>query len=117
MCFGVWCMFIYLLIPPSLFIARVSTSHPSTYLLCISGEVPWIYDMIKAHEPTAQASGARILHCCGFDSEPSDLGAHFMYNELKKRGLTPKSIRMVVGPSQGGVRSVSTSVCPFACIA
>ena len=59
--------------------------------------------MIKANEPTAQASGARILHCCGFDSEPSDLGAHFMYNELKKRGLTPKSIRMVVGPSQGGV--------------
>ena len=86
----------------------------------MSGEVPWIYDMIKAHEPTAQASGARILHCCGFDSEPSDLGAHFMYGELKKRGLTPKSIRMVVGPSQGGVRSVSPSVHPsvrpFACL-
>lgn len=83
----------------------------------MSGEVPWIYDMIKAHEPTAQASGARILHCCGFDSEPSDLGAHFMYGELKKRGLTPKSIRMVVGPSQGGVRSVRPSVCmhTFAC--
>jgi short subunit dehydrogenase-like uncharacterized protein len=76
------------------------------YIYIYPGEVPWIKDMIKANEAAAQASGARILHCCGFDSEPSDLGAHLMYAELKKRGLTPTSIRMVVGPSQGGVRCV-----------
>ncbi len=62
--------------------------------------------MIAANETAAQASGARILHCCGFDSQPSDLGTHLMYAELKKRGLAPTSIRMVVGPSQGGVRYV-----------
>lgn len=68
--------------------------------------MPWIYDMIAANEAAAKASGARIVHCCGFDSQPSDLGAHLMYSELKKRGLTPKEVRMVVGPSQGGVRWV-----------
>jgi short subunit dehydrogenase-like uncharacterized protein len=30
--------------------------------------------MIAEHDETARASGARIVHCCGFDSIPSDLG-------------------------------------------
>jgi short subunit dehydrogenase-like uncharacterized protein len=65
--------------------------------------VPWIAKMIASHENTAQASGARILHCCGFDSEPSDLGAHVLYNAMQKRGLTPTEIKFVLGSSQGGV--------------
>jgi len=68
-----------------------------------SPQVPWIAKMIASHEITAQASGARILHCCGFDSEPSDLGAHVLYNAMQKRGLTPTEIKFVLGSSQGGV--------------
>ena len=40
----------------------------------LTGEVQWIRRMLDAHEPTAKANGARIVHCCGFDSIPSDLG-------------------------------------------
>ncbi len=44
----------------------------------LSGEPLWIADMIAAHEQRARASGARIVHCCGFDSLPSDLGVQFL---------------------------------------
>jgi short subunit dehydrogenase-like uncharacterized protein len=30
--------------------------------------------MIERYEPAAQKSGARIVHSCGFDSIPSDMG-------------------------------------------
>ena len=44
----------------------------------LTGEVQWIARMIEAHEDTAKKSGARIVHCCGFDSIPSDLGVLFL---------------------------------------
>jgi len=40
----------------------------------LTGELPWIRRMIDAHHKVAVDSGARILHCCGFDSIPFDLG-------------------------------------------
>lgn len=40
----------------------------------LTGEVPWMRRMIDAHAAAAQASGARIVHTCGFDSIPSDMG-------------------------------------------
>ena len=36
----------------------------------LTGEVQWISRMITEHEATAKQSGARIVHCCGFDSVP-----------------------------------------------
>ena len=47
----------------------------------ITGEVQWVGRMIKKYETTAQASGARIVHCCGFDSIPSDLGVLHLQTE------------------------------------
>jgi short subunit dehydrogenase-like uncharacterized protein len=44
----------------------------------LTGEVHWIRRMIHAHEKAARKSGARIVHSCGFDSIPSDLGVHFL---------------------------------------
>jgi len=43
----------------------------------LTGEVPWMRRMIDAHSDTAQRSGARIVHTCGFDSIPSDMGVWF----------------------------------------
>jgi short subunit dehydrogenase-like uncharacterized protein len=40
----------------------------------LSGEVQWIRRMMQRYEATARESGARMVHCCGFDSIPSDLG-------------------------------------------
>jgi short subunit dehydrogenase-like uncharacterized protein len=39
-----------------------------------TGEPQFVRAMIDAHHERARATGARIVHCCGFDSIPSDLG-------------------------------------------
>ena len=51
----------------------------------LTGEVPWIRRMIDAHHDAAGASGARIVHSCGFDCVPSDLGVWFLQREAIKR--------------------------------
>ncbi len=41
----------------------------------ITGETPWVRDLIDRHHDRASRDGTRIISCCGFDSVPSDLGA------------------------------------------
>ncbi|MGY6555492.1 MAG: saccharopine dehydrogenase family protein [Wenzhouxiangella sp.] len=50
----------------------------------LTGEVPWMRQMLDAHEATAIESGARIVHCCGFDSIPSDLGVWFLQHQAQR---------------------------------
>jgi short subunit dehydrogenase-like uncharacterized protein len=70
----------------------------------LTGEVQWIKRMIDAHEETARRSGARIVHCCGFDSMPSDLGVHFLQKEARARfGAPCVRIRMGVKRMSGGL--------------
>lgn len=51
----------------------------------LTGEVHWMRRMIDAHDAEAQASGARIVHTCGFDSIPSDLGVLRVQREMFAR--------------------------------
>lgn len=44
----------------------------------LTGEAQWMRKMIDLHQATAEKTGARIVHNCGFDSIPSDLGVHFL---------------------------------------
>ena len=41
----------------------------------ITGEFPFIKKMIDLHQDEAHASKAKIIHCCGFDSVPSEVAA------------------------------------------
>jgi short subunit dehydrogenase-like uncharacterized protein len=41
--------------------------------------------MLSKYEPTAKASGACIVHCCGFDSIPSDLGVLFLQQQSQQQ--------------------------------
>ena len=41
----------------------------------LTGEPSWMHDTIAQYSEVAKASGARIVHSCGFDSIPFDLGA------------------------------------------
>lgn len=56
-----------------------------THYCDLTGEVPWIRAMIDAHEAAAVASGARIVHACGFDSVPSDIGCLFVQEAAMER--------------------------------
>ncbi|MCZ8093012.1 MAG: saccharopine dehydrogenase NADP-binding domain-containing protein [Acidovorax sp.] len=51
----------------------------------LCGEPAWMRQMIDAHEATAQASGARIVFSCGFDSIPFDLGVYLLQKEFAQR--------------------------------
>ncbi len=73
----------------------------------LTGEVQWIRKMIDAHEAAARKSGARIIHCCGFDSIPSDLGVMFHQQQATERFGQPSGhVRMRVkrmrGAASGG---------------
>ena len=46
----------------------------------LCGEPTWMKDMISQHTAAAEASGARIVFSCGFDSIPFDLGVLFLQN-------------------------------------
>lgn len=59
--------------------------HAGTDYCDLAGEVQWIRRMIDKHHDNATESGARIVHCCGFDSIPMDMGVHFLQQEAKQR--------------------------------
>ncbi|MDJ0921609.1 MAG: saccharopine dehydrogenase NADP-binding domain-containing protein [Henriciella sp.] len=49
----------------------------------LCGEPAWMHEMIGKYEGKAQASGARIVFSCGFDSIPFDLGVWFLQDHAK----------------------------------
>lgn len=74
-----------------------------THYCDLTGETPFIRRMIDRHHEAAKKSGARIVHCCGFDSIPSDLGTWMMQEGMKERhGVYAKEVRFYAGESKGG---------------
>jgi len=68
----------------------------------LSGEVQWIRRMVQRYEATARKSGARVVHCCGFDSIPSDMGVHFLQHQAMKRlGVPCTRVKMRVKVMRG----------------
>ena len=75
-----------------------------THYCDLTGEVQWMRQMIEAHQATAEASGAKIVHTCGFDSIPSDLGTYFVQGEMHKaHGVYAPLVKYRVVGSKGGV--------------
>jgi short subunit dehydrogenase-like uncharacterized protein len=73
----------------------------------LCGEPAWMHEMIAKHQADAQASGARIVFSCGFDSVPFDLGAFFLQEQAKKTfgGALPRikgRVRAMKGTFSGG---------------
>ena len=48
----------------------------------LTGEPEFVDRMFVAHHERAKQTGARIVHACGFDSIPHDLGAWFTVQQL-----------------------------------
>jgi short subunit dehydrogenase-like uncharacterized protein len=73
----------------------------------LCGEPAWMRAMIDKYESTAQATGARIVFSCGFDSIPFDLGVWFLQEEAKKEFGEPcreikARVRAMKGKFSGG---------------
>jgi short subunit dehydrogenase-like uncharacterized protein len=70
----------------------------------LTGEPQWVAQMIAQHGPRASTSGARIVHCCGFDSVPSDLGVWLVQQEaIRRTGVPCLEIDTRVLTIKGGV--------------
>ena len=48
----------------------------------LTGEPEFVDRMWLGYHEQARRSGARLVHCCGFDSIPHDLGAYFTVKQL-----------------------------------
>ncbi|NGX14917.1 saccharopine dehydrogenase NADP-binding domain-containing protein [Wenzhouxiangella sp. XN24] len=77
-------------------------AEAGTHYCDLSGEVHWMRQMIDAHEARATETGARIVHSCGFDSVPSDLGCQFLQEEaLARYGRPCSSVKLFVRRMKG----------------
>lgn len=86
-------------------------AQAGTDYLDLTGEPEFVDTMYVRHHQAAVDSGARIVHACGFDSIPHDLGAMFTVDQLPKD--QPIALRGVVRasgqPSGGTFHSAMTA--------
>ena len=75
-----------------------------THYADLTGEVLFMRRSIDDYDAAARASGARIVHTCGFDSIPSDLGVHALYAYAREHDLGAlRDTTLVVTATRGGV--------------
>jgi short subunit dehydrogenase-like uncharacterized protein len=68
----------------------------------ITGEGPWIREIIDKYHNKAAEKRIKIIPCCGFDCVPVDMGCRFMVDEMVRKGVTPQEVRMVLDQTKGG---------------
>ncbi len=69
----------------------------------LTGEPEFVDLMYVRHHATAEATGARIVHCCGFDSIPHDLGALYTVKQLDaSKPITLRGVVRSNGTFSGG---------------
>lgn len=74
-----------------------------THYCDLAAEPQWMRAMIDAHEKKARETGARIVHSCGHDSIPSDLGVQFLQDAaLARYGKPCKRVTTRVTQAKGG---------------
>lgn len=78
-----------------------------THYADLTGEVLFVRDSAEANHALAEASGAKIVHSCGFDSIPSDLGVWKLAQQVAADGEgtlgeTVTHVRTLRGGVSGG---------------
>jgi short subunit dehydrogenase-like uncharacterized protein len=69
----------------------------------LTGETLWMRQNIDAFHTQAEQTGARIVHCCGYDCIPSDLGVLTLQEHaLAVYGRFCTEIQMVMWGASGG---------------
>lgn len=89
-------------------------AEAGTHYCDLTGEVHFMRASIDANHERATQTGARIVHTCGFDSIPSDLGTWATQQEFKQRfGRYAMKVTAFYGESSGGM-SGGTAASGFA---
>ena len=81
-----------------------AVANAGTDYVDLTGEVPFVRFAIDKFSDQAAATGARIVHACGYDSIPSDVGVHLLHQQVQADGegeLTDTTL--VVTKMRGGL--------------
>ena len=73
-----------------------------THYVDLTGEVLFMRASADAYDEMAKASGARIVHSCGYDSIPSDLGVLLLHEAAGPLGQTTLLVKDTRGGFSGG---------------
>ena len=85
-------------LPLVLACARAGTSYGD-----LTGEALFVRESIDVADPLARDSGARIVHACGFDSVPSDLGVQLLAETAAADGAGElTAVLLLVISAKGG---------------
>jgi short subunit dehydrogenase-like uncharacterized protein len=91
-------------------LVKACAEHGTDYT-DLTGEPEFVDRMYLKYDELAQTTGARLVHACGFDSIPHDLGAMFTVEQLPEG--VPLKLRGVVqsngSPSGGTLASAVTA--------
>ncbi len=79
-------------------------ARAGTHYCDLTGEPQFMRRAIDLADAIAQASGARLVHTCGFDSIPSDLGLLTLHEFMKAQGASGqfKRVTLAVTAMKGG---------------
>ena len=70
----------------------------------LTGEVNWVRESIDRFHEVATETGARIVHSCGFDSVPADLGTLLLQSfAVETFGAPCEAVRIYLEEGEGGV--------------
>lgn len=70
----------------------------------LSGEINWIRETIDRYHDEAADAGTRIVHSCGFDSVPADMGTLLVQSFAADEFNAPcEMVRIYLEDSSGGV--------------
>lgn len=79
-------------------------AQQGTHYCDLTGEAQWMAEVYERIDPIAKSSGARLVHCCGFDSLPSDLSVYFLQKAFKAQfGQYAEVVTGRMGRYSGGV--------------
>lgn len=74
-----------------------------THYADLTGEVTFVRDSADLHHETAVRSGAKVVHACGFDSVPSELGVLALHERAQADGAgTLEETALVLVSARGG---------------
>jgi short subunit dehydrogenase-like uncharacterized protein len=77
-------------------------AQAGTHYADLCGEPLFMREAIDTYDAVAKASGARIVHTCGFDSIPSDIGTLLLHEEIGELTDTTLVVRRAKGGFSGG---------------
>ena len=83
-------------------LVEACAAHGTSY--CdLTGEILFMRESIDAVHKRAAASGARIVHACGYDSVPSDLAVHLLVRAAAADGEGTLATTRLLARGRGGV--------------